>query len=306
MVDIDSIHLVLDDELPAASMEALDSYCITTDKNGEYYHKARFRHLRVYSRPGYSTISGSLSKLIYGTNLVRFDYRRVSPALDVLAAHLGLSGQAIRGARITRLEFGVCVELSQPVADYTSRLVQPPRTRLRRHGSTTAFHQAQRVLVFYDKRAEVEATGGVVDTSWGLHVLRYEVRLLKAVGKQIGRPLTAGDLCHPELYALLGDGLLGYLEGITMEERPVLPEVATAAELGRVLARLGLDTAGGLSPMLGTIDARRKAGHVGRENASRQRRYVRDLHADESVRAQAPAPLHAELVASIATAVMAR
>ncbi len=303
MVDIDSIRLVLDDELSTASLEALADHQITTNAHGEYHQSARLQHLRVYSRPGRTTISGSLSKFIYGTNLSRFDYRLVAPALDWLAEHLGLSRQKVRDARITRLEFGVCIELSQPVADYTSRLVQPPRTVVSRHGSTAVFHLKQRQLSFYDKRAEVLAKGGAVGSKWGPHVLRYEVRLAKSVVEQLGRPVTCGDLCHPDLYSLLGDGLLGYLEGVSFEERPILAYARTKSELREVLARLGLDAAGGLGAVLSTIDGHRQGGLVEREQASRQRHYVRLLHAEARYRPQPSHPLHDELVAAIYTAV---
>ena len=115
------------------------------------------------------------------------------------------------------------------------------------------------------------------DTAPSTHVLRAELRLKKKLAQQVGQPVVAGHLADPAFYRRLGDLWLEHFESIEFSRTHRMIVPATIPDLSRGLALSGVNAIGGAEAIIHGIDAGRKAGIVTHNQATRMRKWIREL-----------------------------
>ncbi|MEL6613654.1 MAG: hypothetical protein AAFQ53_16275 [Bacteroidota bacterium] len=213
-------------------------------------------------------------------------------------------------AVVTRLDFGVNVPLSEKVGgveDVVSALNPAPPARLTPHRKHSAeIVLTTRRLAIYDKRRE-RGKRGVAPVYGDAPLARMELRLVKDVGRQMGRAhFTLRDLLDPELFDELGHRLIQAANEIPFTRLVRFPEVRTPSELRSSYATLGLEIAGGPSAAHAMIDSARLAGRLGEgkrgtERACALRKEVRRIweHTNNTVEVEVGSAFRAAVLEAV-------
>lgn len=274
--DVDTVHLRIDGSFGRGVLHGLDDYTETLDAGGGWLKTtARKGNMRITATPSSIRIKGSLAVLLSGTNAAPFDHTAVLPVLrralrDFERVVMSVGGTICDGllsAAVTRLDFGINVALGKEVGD-VERVVsamtagRPARLVPHRPHSAEVVLTTRRLAV-YDKRRERGRRP--VDEAYGDGpVARVELRLVKDVARQLGRPsLTLRDLLDPGLFAELGRRLVEEVDGTPFRRTVRFPDVQTPTALRDACAALGVETAGGPDAVRAAVDAERASGRLG-------------------------------------------
>lgn len=168
-------------------------------ETGTVYYVGFAGPLYVRATPKRLRVQGSLARW-----LRHLGWRGASPTRDdVRAARAALEsrlGTNLGDAHVWRADVYADLTLPSPARCYLPLLLARSRSQRSEHdGTSVYFSTEQRVAAFYDKDAEqgtCRATGAL---------LRVEVRLLKRLAEQMGRPVTFADLHDPPLWAAFVD-----------------------------------------------------------------------------------------------------
>lgn len=175
-----------------------------SDKLG-YRCRGRLGDYRVSAGESGISLQGSLAKYYLPSNLYTLTRKTAEEALEKMSDLLHID--LLSAAKVTRLDVSTILPTSRPPADYYRYLGSKPYfKRLQAHTDTLYYQTCREVLCFYDKQKEARAKGAVVPPNLeGHNLLRYEVRYLSRIGKQLnnGAPLYAGDIIAQDTYSNL-------------------------------------------------------------------------------------------------------
>lgn len=124
---------------------------------------------------------GSLPKFYQENNLTQMSWNETKNAIQMLSDNIGVD---ISKAILTRVDFGVNIQMNHPVHEYISCLLSFPRLGTMRFKETVKFLTSNnsKSYLFYDKIKEVNKNSR--KTSNNIHkdlldknILRYEVQL---------------------------------------------------------------------------------------------------------------------------------
>ena len=226
-------------------------------------------------------LTGSLSRLVHGTNVRAVSPEDVAYALSLIADALGLSLPVVYGSRVYRLDIAANLVVPRPPADHLPALVDVPRAARQRYSPTSlAFVNRTREVAVYDKLAEIVEKGGVVPSELaGRHVLRYELRLKRDVKGAFGRPITAADLTRPSFHSEMARVWANRYETVRTEPVVELGSPGTVPAFVGALARLGAASVG-QPRVLDAVDGLLACGVVSADMRGKMRRRLGELMAD--------------------------
>jgi hypothetical protein len=226
-------------------------------------------------------LTGSLSRLVHGTNVQAVSPVEVAYALSRVADSLGVALPVVYGARVYRLDVAANLLVLRPPADYLPALVHVPRAaRIPYSPTSLGFVNRTRELAFYDKLAEIVDKGGEVPSALaGCHVLRYELRLLKQVKGVFGRPVVAGDLTESAFTTEMARVWTDRYRTIRTEPVVELGSPGTVPAFVSALARLGAASVG-QPRVLDAVDGLLACGTVSGDMRGKMRRRLGKLMAD--------------------------
>lgn len=153
------------------------------------------------------SITGSLPKFLYGSNIYSLDRKTTGQALEKIedAFHINIGQAAVTG-----VEFGTNFLMRHQVSEYLIRLGDMPRQKRYHFDLSTLYYkgtgrQKPKVFAFYDKAADAKAKGmECPEAIKGANLLRYEMRLNGRLPQQIGVPeVKASTLAQESFFRIM-------------------------------------------------------------------------------------------------------
>lgn len=202
----DTINIWIGKDLVAnTDLLATIPYSLTSISNEGYNRKTEQSYIsgnianyKVTASSNGVSLKGSLAKLYLGDNLQILTRQDSQRAIELLADTLHLP---IQKAKVTRLDIGYNFKTKYPVesyypflgdARYLKRLVQP---------KSIYYSNNIRQLVFYNKIAEAKSKGALIPSIYqDSNLLRYELRYLKRVDKQLNNNVLVKQIYNEEFY----------------------------------------------------------------------------------------------------------
>jgi hypothetical protein len=146
------------------------------------------------------TIKGSLCKYYWGDNLQPLSLSDTNLAIEKLSDLLLLP---LKDASISRLDLAANLVLNHPVAHYLPYLGNA-RHYIRLEQPNTLYYNRGKILhqlVFYDKVEEIKSKREKLSPALKqMNLLRYEMRYLRQIEKQLKASVTLGVLYKPAFY----------------------------------------------------------------------------------------------------------
>ena len=176
----------------------------TNLKTGEVSLIGSINGLRVSIYVGGVSIAGSLTRLLYPSNIYPLDRHSTEEAVKCLSDSIHMDAGA---AKVTGLEFGKAFIMANPVECYLSRLGDMQRM-LRYHFEEGTLYYKQRgrtqsrVIAFYDKIAEANKKGMEIPRGFdNANMLKYELRLNGRLAQRLNVPyVDASTLSDKDFY----------------------------------------------------------------------------------------------------------
>ena len=279
---IDTVRFTIDRPLPAEADARLLHGRRSLYDDGGRQRIGLFKNLLVRSRDGSFSVSGSLAVFANGDNLRPFDRAGVSWAIRAVADWLGVYEDDVRGGRVTRLDYGVNLDVPHAPGAYLRALGDPDRgTRRAYYAQTAEFGTKDFEVALYDKLAEDRRKRRYglprAEEHRGRNVLRVEARHRRRVKDQFDRVVRLGDLDDPGFYDGLKGRLRAAVDALPAGRAVIVGVPPRVARLKDDLAALGVGAAGGPDAVLAAIAEAKAAGAVDRGQAWRLRRGVNAL-----------------------------
>lgn len=248
----DTINMWVSKEM-VSNTDLLDTipYNLTSIENESYNSRTEQHsingHLgnyKVYVSDSGVSLKGSLAKFYLDNNFEILTRQDTQRAIELMSDVIGLP---IAKAKINRLDLGYNFKTKYPVesyynflgaAQYYQRLVQP---------KSIYYRNNLRQLIFYNKIAEAKSKGIAIPSIYqNSPVLRYELRYMKQVSKQLKETVTAQTLYNEEFYIKVVDSLLSNYQKITKIHIPNLDFKAMKSPKDYIyyLTLLGLQSKG--------------------------------------------------------------
>lgn len=241
---------------------------------------ATLGNLKVFANEGMLLVgNGSICKWYKGNNYQAMTLADIRNALTQLSDILQVP---MKRATITRLDYGLCFPMSEPIANYLPHLGEMQR-RKRLIQAEGVYYRASRNsedFYLYDKnRAQRDSREPIPDQFKACNVLRVEVRLFKQIPRRIGVPAaTASLLCDERFYAQMQADIVHNYQSI----EKINTETIDFAKMDGVkdLHKLGLlalaKVAGGPLELLEQLNAMQRRGQLNRLQANRCRKVAKD------------------------------
>lgn len=301
---IDTLNMWLD----RAAMAGGDTFAIVpylidvTERQNErqgYTCTGRLGDYQVNISNSGVSLFGSLAKYYLPSNVYTLNRRQVEEALQMMSDQLHTD---IAAATVLRADISTVIPTTRPPADYYNYLGDKTRyERVQATPQTLYYSTQKRQLVFYDKTAEAKAKRALIPpTLAGCNLLRYEMRLLKRLQKQLKRadPMTAAALYNQETYYMLVQLWKQEFETIkkihrntAMMQNIKTPKDAQTALFARLLQQGGQPV---IDDFIADLKARKQFSN---------RLYYSRLKADLTKILQAPAEGDTDLILEIERAV---
>jgi len=145
------------------------------------------------------SLKGSLCKSFFGDNLQTLTRRATLQAFEKLSDCLHTD---ISTAKIIRLDFSTVIPTKRPPADYYAYFGNKPYFRREQWKESLYYSHYQRQINFYDKSKEAKAKFMEIPDIWkNSNLLRYELRYLRQVNKQLKADVTASTLYNKDFYS---------------------------------------------------------------------------------------------------------
>lgn len=144
-------------------------------------------------------LRGSLCKSLYGDNLHTLTRLDTKQAIEQISDYLHTD---IKRAKVTRLDVSTIIPTRYPPANYYHYLGSKPYfKRLQATPNTLYYNNHQRQIIFYDKIKEANSKEMKIPAIWqNSNLLRYELRYIKHLNKQINTNFTAAILSDEAFY----------------------------------------------------------------------------------------------------------
>jgi hypothetical protein len=144
------------------------------------------------------SLKGSLAKFYLDDNLQILTRQDSQRAIELMSDVLHLP---IQKAKVNRLDIGYNIKTKYPTesyynflgdAQYYKRLMQP---------KSIYYQNNSRQLIFYNKIAESKSKGVAIPPIYqGANLLRYELRFMRGVSKQLKEEVTAKTIYNEDFY----------------------------------------------------------------------------------------------------------
>lgn len=199
----DTINFWLGAEMVADVYDVVQYLEAVVEKNdlkGCISYIGKLGDYSVQCKPNGIYLSGSLAKYYLGSNMATLTRATAQEAIERLSDNLHVD---MRLAKVTRLDISTAIPTKRPPAEYYSRLGSKPYfQRVQATSDSLYYNTAKQQLAFYDKRKEHRAKGVQPPKPLAgcANMLRYELRYLKQVQRQLGA-VDGAMLCQPAFYA---------------------------------------------------------------------------------------------------------
>ena len=229
-------------------------------KTGWSYHTGLYNNLRVNAYDTHVTITGSLPRFYFGSNLHTLTPAQVGEALEQISDSLHIPTER---ASVYRLDAGLNIIVDLAPSEYIRGFDSLTSHERDEYGRSrgVVFRNKARAVIAYDKLAEVVDHKHEVPSQFqGKNVLRCEVQLKRRVKKQVGWGVTGEDLRSSVLHGRLLDILEEYFGKIRFRRIPLLPPAPDMAEFANSRMLLGIESRGGLAEELRSLQQAYEAG----------------------------------------------
>lgn len=175
----------------------------TNLKTGEVCTLGSIKGLRVSIYVGGVSIVGSLTRMLYSSNIYPLDRHSTAEAVKCLSDTLHVDAGA---AKVTGLEFGKAFIMANPVESYLSRLGDMQRMLRYHFEEGTLYYKPRgrtqsRVIAFYDKIADAYAKGMEIPDGFdNANMLKYELRMKGRLAQQLGVPYVDASTLSDETF----------------------------------------------------------------------------------------------------------
>ena len=206
---MDTITIVINNykyESISKIIDGFEKVAIRYNSNGTSTKSGQHKNMLFFITDKCLKITGSITKLIKGSNQDNYDETIVLQAIKYLSNLLEID---VKNAKVVRIDFGFNIKLDYPVSNYLSMLVTPSCSKKfsvnGKKEETIEFRKHNRNLLFYDKALEIKANGlKLSNENQNQNILRYEIKLIKGIAKQFEVPaLTFQMLAEKEYYEKL-------------------------------------------------------------------------------------------------------
>lgn len=254
-------------EMTTNTLGHLDKYYQSqrTTKLGFTYRSYKIRNISVRSTQLGDdffkiSITGSLSKFLYGTNLVRFTRLDVNKSIFELGELIGFD---ISLAVIKNIDIACNIVLKYPPKAYTMLLGYKSRYKRTsiRDAETVYFEIGKIVLAFYDKRKEFikknsrypELKNQFASLLKDINLIRYELRLKNLLETlNLSSHLTLGQLYHPTIYRKL---IMMWYKHYKLIQKDRIGGFSSFKKFPDYLIYEGISALGGISKCLEVLNA---------------------------------------------------
>ena len=209
-------------------------------------------NLRVQIRDdGFIKVKGSLPRFLRGDNGTTMRWPDAQEGAIELINTFGLDPGT---TRLHRLDIAASMQVKHAPRRYIKLLQHVSRAKRRPYENGVYFHTSQRKLLFYDKRRLARASKRKGAQS-NVNLLRYEMQLAgKGLASEMGQPVYLSDLLSPAFFARGVERWYHRYHTVHKEISPVLEPVRKTKELLRQLARIGLETHGGMAALMEEVE----------------------------------------------------
>lgn len=243
------------------------------------------RGLRIRPFLGGSVLQGSLAKLIHGQNVTAVTAAEIARGIAFLEESLGWQ---LQDAPVYQLEVGFTFAVTYEPRVYLGCWSGFGRFKLDSiaDNETVKLWTKRIHFIGYDKRKEVVSRRGTMPSEFpGYHALRLELKCVKhaAVQSLLGKELFARDLASPELIEALKIVWKDFYFKIPKKRLSTFDlSSPRPSDLKDALAHRGI-LGMGRSRVLQRIGEYQSAGRCTKQAASRMRRMVRELEANQGL-----------------------
>lgn len=194
-------------KLPHALSNVTD--CLT-DK-GEHYITGNIKNMYVKIRGEACYVSGSLNKFLNGNSLVNMTRQDTQFAIEKLEDELEL---ILGNFKVTKLEFGNCIEVENAPIDYIRLMDHVPRHKKFIMPNSVYFKIGSKKLSFYDKIKEMKEKNQPIPIQFeGKNMIKAEVERTR-LSKQFNKVVMATDLYQKDFFLMLENDWKNQLIGI--------------------------------------------------------------------------------------------
>lgn len=252
---------------------------IRHSKSDSVFYSGNIFNFKVNANHEYLVLKGSLAKYHNGNNFTDFYRKDIETAFKSLQDELGFS---LSNAIVQRIDFGCCLIMNYPINCYLESLLTPKRHHKQIFDSSYLnFFNSNKAITFYDKfdsnlsqlsKSGLEIEKDLVQNQFGKFVLRYEIRYLKKVAKQLNEnEIRVPLLYDSNFYNKLCDRWILEFENIPKQKvNRVNVKSITPESLDITVLLEGYEAlCGSLNNCLKFIDQMCKANNIDRSKKSR-------------------------------------
>jgi len=170
-----------------------------------------YENLKITKRfnSNITSIQGSISKCVLGNNINSIPMKDLLNQIIKVGKELGFSESSIKEGYITKLEFGVTLEVTNPVTLYLDSMLSMKGKNNKRgfqngqNGLTETVYFLNKSWSFYayDKTQEAKDKKEQIPSKWGnKHILRLEKKLKSSEARKalLGRRIQVQDINSQE------------------------------------------------------------------------------------------------------------
>lgn len=171
-------------------------------RTGQYSFRGKYGKFDVGVYPNGISLKGSICKHYLGSNLYTLTREQTKLAIEQMCRDLQLP---IQNAKVTRIDIAENFIMQYDEKLYFKYLSKLNYYKRLEQDNGLYFRQNNKLLVFYGKVHEQKKQGETIPELFkGKHVLRYEMRYLKNIPKQLNKTIVvASDLYEPSFYETL-------------------------------------------------------------------------------------------------------
>jgi hypothetical protein len=223
-------------------------------------------------------VRGSICKYFLGNNAETLTRQDTERAIESLSDALGLP---MASAMVHRIDVGANLVMKYPLASYMPLLGDAPymKKSFWADRQTVQYSNKRRVMVFYDKLADMERLKeSIPEPVQGKNLLRVELRLLKKSAKQLGKnQITGADLYNELFYIKPIDKFNEQYFLIQKLRKETAISMKGQKEFLYSLAFWGLQSLGGQDTALGLLKAEKEKGNLSKMQMSRLKAKLKEI-----------------------------
>jgi hypothetical protein len=270
--------------------------------NGEQYIEGWIGNFFVRMFANVLILKGSLWKYTMGNQYDKMSLDDVRRAFLQLSKTLGLP---MEKAWLTRLDFAQNMEVDHKPEAYNFYLGEASRYVRAEFKSTLYYQQNSKQNVFYDKNKQMRSdrdTAKEIPLQFcNRHILRFEIRFMKQVSKQLKQNVTGETLMSREFYEkMLQIWESAYYAIQKRKDVAQLDSIENVKDFKQVVFAKGVQALGGISKMTQILKQKKLEGNWSKKQVDALKKALKDIADDPQ--ANMTSPLIAELDRKISQA----